>query len=251
MPEGEVVGRIDGEHAIISPAAARVGLMSCACDQNCFALRQRIQRVAGQTPGIPDRGFGGRARDRIANRHIAQRIHRDAGHKAPQPVRGIIKRLLLDRSDGNGAASNVKLIPTNRRRTGPTLVVVNGVRGVQRFDTGEILVNERRHDFIAQCVEQRRCHGLRHKVGRSGKGIDEAADGDVAIRCVSSANTESRISRRRKIDMETPDMDLSQRYAAASGTVDREKIFRCPCRWSKSGPEACCHQAIRVAQSRR
>jgi hypothetical protein len=100
--------------------------MSSACDQNCFALRERIRGISHQTPGIPDGGFGGAARHGIANRHVALRVNRDAGHKAPQSVRGVIKRLLLHRNRVD-VAGRIELIPANRRRAGAILVVVDGM----------------------------------------------------------------------------------------------------------------------------
>ena len=60
MPEAEVIGRVDGEHTVVSPTATRMRLNSRTLDEQRFALRQRIQRIRSEAPRISDRGHGGR-----------------------------------------------------------------------------------------------------------------------------------------------------------------------------------------------
>src|SRR3954466_14936037 len=99
--------------------------MSAAHHHNRFALRQSIRRVADQTPSISyrrlNRGTGGG----ITNRHVAQSIHRKAGHPAPQTIGAVIKGLLLRCGRGNAAASYIELVPPNRDRARAALVIVD------------------------------------------------------------------------------------------------------------------------------
>ena len=42
VPEAKAIGRIDGGHAVIAPAAVRVSLATGACEQGIFALAKVI-----------------------------------------------------------------------------------------------------------------------------------------------------------------------------------------------------------------
>src|SRR3989304_4438586 len=55
VPEGAIVHRIDRQHAVVSPAAARVSLIAAAGDDHAFSLRKRPQRIGAQPSGVADR----------------------------------------------------------------------------------------------------------------------------------------------------------------------------------------------------
>src|SRR5439155_16344459 len=46
MPEGHAIGRIDGTHAIVAPAAAGVGLATRTVEHYSFPLAEVIRRVS-------------------------------------------------------------------------------------------------------------------------------------------------------------------------------------------------------------
>ena len=45
MPESEIVGGIDGRHAVISPASAGMGLMTTTHSHDAFALPEIIRWI--------------------------------------------------------------------------------------------------------------------------------------------------------------------------------------------------------------
>ena len=42
VPEAYVIGRIDGQHAVVAPAPAGMGLVTAACSHDGFALPEII-----------------------------------------------------------------------------------------------------------------------------------------------------------------------------------------------------------------
>ena len=83
VPEGEIIGRINGGHAVIPPASAGMGLVTAARDHNGFALTEIIQWIRSQPAGIADGRLLGRARGRITHGHVPVLIHGDARHPPP------------------------------------------------------------------------------------------------------------------------------------------------------------------------
>ena len=136
-------------------------------------------------------------------------IHRDAGHPAPQTVTAIGPVLLLHRRGGEIGTSHIELIPAHRCR--PVWIIQkNSLAGVKGFGATAVLINQRRHNLVAQCVQSLGCSVLRHKQrGRICECIDEAAYGDVGIRSMVDAEAETRITRGDKIDVKLPAMNLS------------------------------------------
>ena len=95
MPESEIVRRINVERAVIAPATVGVRLMTRTLDEERFALRQVIWRIARQSPRIFNRRLGAAARDGISDRYVSLSVNRNARHPAQQAVAAIIKALLL------------------------------------------------------------------------------------------------------------------------------------------------------------
>ena len=159
--------------------------------------------------------------------------------------------MFLYRSSWEGAAGHVELIPANRCWLGAGPVLTNGPRRPQRFRTTEILVNNRRHDFIAKGVDVLRCSLLRHygKASATGEGVNERIDSDQGIRGVVSANAQGRIRRGDKIDMKKPALNLAQRHAASCGAVDGKEKFVFSRRWRRPGAKGGSDQAIGIAQA--
>ena len=83
MPEGEIIDRIDGGHAVIPPASAGMGLVTTARGHYRFALTEIIQWIRSEPASIADGRFLCRAGGRIADGRVAVLIHGDAGHPAP------------------------------------------------------------------------------------------------------------------------------------------------------------------------
>ena len=83
MPEGEIIDRIDGGHAVIAPASAGMGLVTAPHDHDGFALTEIIQWIPSQSASIADGRLLGRTRGRITHSHVPVLIHGDARHPAP------------------------------------------------------------------------------------------------------------------------------------------------------------------------
>ena len=49
----------------------------------------RVDRVGRQSPGVPDRWIRRAVRERVAERHVARSVNRNAGHVAPECVRTV------------------------------------------------------------------------------------------------------------------------------------------------------------------
>ena len=75
------------------------------------------------------------------------------GHKPIQAVIVISPGLLLNRRGGKRAAGHIELIPANTRWLGAGCVGTNRIGCPQRFCASVILVNHRRHDFIAKGID--------------------------------------------------------------------------------------------------
>ena len=169
-------------------------------------------------------------------------IHRHKPSSAIRPT------LLLHRCSGKIAASHIQLIPANRGR--PVRIIQNNrLRRPQRFRAGPILINQRRHDFIAQGIQLYRCPVLRHQE-RAGLGecVDEPSDGNVGIRGMVGAETESRISRCAKINVKFPAMHLSQSHAAGSRAIDRDEKLISARRWRITRAKTSWNQTVGIAQ---
>jgi hypothetical protein len=107
--------------------------------------------------------------------------------------------LVVERGWLGNSPGNIKLIPPDRSRS-IGVIQDNGVVSPQRFHAAAVLVNNRRHDFIAQGIQLLRGPLLRHKVGLvSGECVNELVDCDQGIRGVVGANAESR--RRRLLTL--------------------------------------------------
>ena len=139
-------------------------------------------------------------------------IDSDAGHKPPQTVVVISPGLLLHRGGGKRAAGHIELIPANTRWLGASRVSANRIGRPQRFRAAAVLVNHRRHDFIAKGLDSSRRSLLRHngKASATGESVNKPVDRNLRIRCMVGSDTESRISRGGKIDMKKPAVDLGQ-----------------------------------------
>jgi hypothetical protein len=89
------------------------------------------------------------------------------------------------------AAGNIELIPTNSSR--PVRVIQdNRLISPQRFGAVSILVNDRRHDLVAKCIQGLRNSLLWHKQGRRVREcVNERVDCNHSIRSVVRANTQS------------------------------------------------------------
>ena len=150
-----------------------------------------------------------------------------AGHKAIQAVVVIGPGLLLNRRSGEIAAGHIELIPANTRWLGAVRVGTNRIGRPQRFRATAVLVNHRRHDFIAKGLDSIARSLLRHNCKASGRreSIHEWVNCDLCVRCMIGSDTESRICRRNKINMEKPGVDLSQAHAAISRAVDGQHHF--------------------------
>jgi hypothetical protein len=112
-------------------------------------------------------------------------ISGDAGHPAPQTVVAIGPILLLRSRGGKITAGDIELIPANSRCTGAVNVGADGMRRPQRFGATAILINNRRHDFIAQRVQALRRSLLWHKQSRRIREcVDEPVDCDLGVRGV-------------------------------------------------------------------
>src|SRR5205807_9366665 len=83
VPEACAIGRIDGSHTIIAPAAVGIGLAPGAGEHCVFPLTEVVQRVAGKTPGITNAWENARAGYGIADGRVSILIHGYAGHEAP------------------------------------------------------------------------------------------------------------------------------------------------------------------------
>jgi hypothetical protein len=135
-----------------SPPPCGVGLGATASSHYGFTLAEVIWRVAGQTPGVTDRGEYAVAGCGIPDGHIALFIYGQVRHPAPQPVAGVVPALLLHRGCRETASSHVELIPANSN--GPIWAVQEiGAICPQRFGAVEILVNNRCEESVAHCVQ--------------------------------------------------------------------------------------------------
>ncbi|PYX03216.1 MAG: hypothetical protein DMG85_20130 [Acidobacteria bacterium] len=83
MPEGKIVDRIDGGHAVIAPASAGVRLVTATHGHDGFALTEIIQWIGSQPASIANGRLLRRAGGRITDGHVPVLIHGDAGHPAP------------------------------------------------------------------------------------------------------------------------------------------------------------------------
>ena len=189
MPEGRAIG-IKRGHAIVSPAPAGGGLVAAAIGHHGFTLSEVIWRIGGKTPGITNTREYGAARCQLPDGHVSVCVGSYRGHPAPQTVVAVCPVFLLSRCSRKIAAGNIELIPTNSSR--PIRVIQdNGLVSPQRFGAVAILVNHRRHDFIAKCVQQLRYSQLWHKEGpRVRECVNERVDCDQSIRIVVRAKTQ-------------------------------------------------------------
>ena len=93
-----------------------------------------------------------------------------------------------------------------------------------------ILVNDRRHDFVAKSLDLIGRSRLRHDAKPSGicKCVDERVNRDQGIRGVVRANAESRICRGGKIDMKHPALDLVSVMSHWEGSQWPGTFHPCP-----------------------
>lgn len=102
---------------------------------------------------------------------------------------------------GYAAPGYIKLVPTNRRRPGPALIVVDGMRYPQGFRAGEIFVDQRSHQLVAESIEQDSGYGLRHEVSGGCKRVHKASDRGRAVRGSVSAKAEGGVSGCNKVNV--------------------------------------------------
>ena len=82
MPEANVIGGIDGRHAVIAPAPAGGGLAPRAVEHRSFALAKIIRRVNGETSGITNAWEYAATRCGVADGRVSILIHGYRGHPA-------------------------------------------------------------------------------------------------------------------------------------------------------------------------
>ena len=189
MPEGHTISVKRG-HGVVTPASGGAELRAAAICHYSFTLSEVTWWIGGKPSGITNASVYGWAGRGIADGSVSILINGYAGHPAPQPVVTVAPVLLLNRCSGNHAASNIELIPSDYSR--PVRVIQHcGLVSPQRFRAVAKLVNDRRHDFIAQGIELLRRSLLWHKVvGRSGPCLNERIDCDVPIRGMVGAKAE-------------------------------------------------------------
>src|SRR5262249_30234465 len=137
--------------AVVPPApAAKLG--AAPINHCSFALAEVTQEIGSKTPGITDPGENSRAGRGIADGSASVFVHSYARHPTPQTIVAVGPILLLNRRSREGAAGNIELIPTDSSR--PIRVIQkDGLISPQRFGAVAILVNNRRHDFVAQSIQ--------------------------------------------------------------------------------------------------
>ena len=104
------------------------------------------------------------------------------------------------------------------------------------------------HDFVAERVQLLRRPILGHQKRRSRKRINEPGYGDVGIWGMVDAQTEGRISRRDKIDVEFPAVYLSQGHAAGGGAIDGDEELIPARRRSGTRAKTSGNQTVRIPQ---
>src|SRR4051812_6157112 len=112
VPEGAVVARVDGQVAVVAPAALDLGLRAGAGVRDLLGLGHLTQRVTGRATGVADRRVVVRSRGAVAGGDVALLVLGDAAHPAPervrQPVGGRVGALLVDR--GSAARRDAQLV---------------------------------------------------------------------------------------------------------------------------------------------
>ena len=126
------------------------------------------------------------------------------GIKRHKPSLPLVHVLLLNSGSGKCAAGHIELIPANTRWLGAIRVGTNGSGRPQRFRAVAILINHRRHDFIAKGIDSIGRSLLRHdcKASATREGVHERVNCDLCVRSMVGADAESGICRRDKINME-------------------------------------------------
>ena len=157
VPERALVGRVQIHRTVVAPpiarpAAAVVFLRAAPGDELHFGLWQRVGRIRHEPSRIGDAGKVRRrcVRRRVAQRHVALPVHREAAHEA---IERRVRRvdLLLQRNCRHGAAGNVDLRPLHggRSRRGP-----HRVSHPQRLDAAELAVLHLLHDAVVDHVQE-------------------------------------------------------------------------------------------------
>ncbi|PYK23436.1 MAG: hypothetical protein DME59_16860 [Verrucomicrobia bacterium] len=156
--------------------------------------------------------------------------------------------MLLNRRGRKIAARNVELIPGDDSRAVGEIQHCGLVRP-QRFRPIAVLIDNRRHDLIAQGIQFYRRSRLGHKViCLSGPCLNEWVDCNLGIRSVVGTYTESGICRIGKIDMKEPGVHLGQ-GCPGNGRIDSEHHFIPPRRWRISRAMVRSNKAIRIAHA--
>src|SRR4029077_8396336 len=111
------------------------------------------------------------------------------GHEPPYPVAAIAESLLLGGGGGKGATSDIELIPPNRSRSGGVSHHY-GLISPQRLRATNVVIHDRRHDFIAKSLDEGGCSLLRHDGKPSGirECVDERADCNQRVGSMIGAN---------------------------------------------------------------
>src|SRR5512133_794183 len=117
VPEHAVVARVDGQVAVVAPAALDLGLWAGAGIRDLLGLGHLAQRVAGRLAGVADRRVVVRARSAVAGGDVAVLVLSDAAHPAPERVGRAVGRrvgaLLVD--GGSAAIRDAQLVPADAR----------------------------------------------------------------------------------------------------------------------------------------
>src|SRR4029077_826188 len=156
VPEGAVVGGVDGHIRVVAPAAVRVRLAAGTREQGRLALGERVRRIAGQPPRIADLRVDAGRRSTEADGDVAERVHRGAAHPAPGGV-GLVGALLDEAGRAGGGV--VDLVPANASGA----VRVHGYVADERFvAVGEAPVRIPEHAPVAEGVQRVADTGLGH-----------------------------------------------------------------------------------------
>src|SRR5262245_35081040 len=98
------------------------------------------------------------------------------------------------------------------------------MRRIDRLDAGEILVDKRIHQLVAERIEKLRrgCRAVRHyrKVPGIVERIHEIVYRDYSVRCVRRADTEDGIRGRRKVNVKAANENLILKRSTGRGAVD-------------------------------
>ena len=179
------------------------------------------------------------------------RVNVNAGHPAPETIAPVIIGLLLGWCGGDRVAGHLELVPPDCGRPGTTLVVVDGMSGVDGFHAVEILIDKRIHELVAQGVKRSSSARLRHDVrGRAGERVDKAVHGNYTVRRVIGTDAERGVRGCCKINVKASDKDLILDRARNGRAVNVHDPFRLARWWRTASSEARRQITVCIAEVR-